>query len=476
MVRQTPLSPIVGRHALVIGGGMAGLLTGRVLADHFEQVTIIERDRFPQEPTFRKGVPQSRHLHVLLRRGQIILEQLFPGLEADLAASGALLVDWGQDTYWLTFIGSMPRFRSGLTTYVCSRSLLEWLIRKRLTANASVHFLQDCDVIGLLGNSSNTNVGGVRLRFREGGNIQECQADLVVDASGRSSRTPDWLESLGYSRPPETIIDTHVGYASRYYQPPPGFTPDWKIVLVQSKQPEGSRTAIISLVEGNRWIVTLIGGAGDYPPTDEVGFLAFAQSLPNVILYDAIKDAQPLSPIYGYRYTENRLRHYEQLSRWPEGFVVLGDAVCAFNPSFYQGMTIAALGVLTLDTCLREQRRRDPNDDLTGMPGRFQKALAEVNTVPWLTATGEDSRQTKGGKPNPVVHALQRYRDALRMLAANDQETHLKILQVMHLLKSASTFLQPILVMRVLLQMVLRRKAVVSAKAWFKVSSNHCDN
>src|SRR5690348_7985913 len=128
MVRQTTQpSPIVGRHALVIGGGMAGLLASRVLADHFDQVTIIERDRFPQEPTFRKGVPQSRHLHVLLRRGQIILEQLFPGLEDELTASGALLVDWGLDTYWLTFLGRMPRFHSGLTTYACSRNLLEWL-------------------------------------------------------------------------------------------------------------------------------------------------------------------------------------------------------------------------------------------------------------------------------------------------------------------------------------------------------------
>src|SRR5262249_24814846 len=149
----------------VIGGGMAGLLAGRVLADHFEQVTIIERDRFPLEPTFRKGVPQSRHLHLLLRRGQVILEQLFPKLEADLAACGALLVDWGQDTCLLTFLGRMPRFHSGLTTYVCSRSLLEWLIRQRLTAYASVHFMQNCDVIGLSGNGSNTGVGGVRLRF-----------------------------------------------------------------------------------------------------------------------------------------------------------------------------------------------------------------------------------------------------------------------------------------------------------------------
>jgi hypothetical protein len=262
MARHTLPSPIAGRHALVIGGGMAGLLAGRVLANHFDQVTIIERDCFPREPTFRKGVPQARHLHVLLRRGQIILEQLFPGLEAELAASGALLVDWGQDTYWHTFMGRMPRFHSGLTTYACSRNLLEWLIRERLTAYASVHFLQDCDVIGLSGNSSNNGVGGVRLRYRDGGNVQERQADLVVDASGCQSRTPEWLEALGYSRPQETIINSHLGYASRFYQPAPGFAPDWKVMLIQSKQPKGSRAAIISTVEGNRWIVTLMGGAG----------------------------------------------------------------------------------------------------------------------------------------------------------------------------------------------------------------------
>jgi len=234
-------------------------------------------------------------------------------------------------------------------------------------------------------------------------------------------------------------------------------------MLIQGKQPKGSRAAIISTVEGNRWIVTLMGGAEDYPPTDEAGFLAFARSLPNLLLYDAIKDAQPLSPIYGYRHTENRLRHYEQLSMWPEGFVVLGDAVGAFNPGYYQGMTIAAMGALTLDTCLRKQRRRDSNGDLTGMPERFQKALAKVNSVPWLVATGEDSRLAESDKPNPVVHALHRYRDALRMLALNDPQTHLKILHVMHLLRPSSTFLHPILVIRVLRHMVSQRKAAFSA-------------
>jgi 2-polyprenyl-6-methoxyphenol hydroxylase-like FAD-dependent oxidoreductase len=176
------------------------------------------------------------------------------------------------------------------------------------------------------------------------------------------------------------------------------------------------------------------------------------------MLYDAIKDAQPLSPIYGFRHTQNRLRHYEQLSRWPEGLVVLGDAVCTFNPVYGQGMTTAALGALALKACLGEQRQHRPNGELTGMPRRFQKTLAEINTLPWLMATGEDFRfpQTEGDKPSPVVRALHRYLDGVKILAVDDQETYLKFLQVMHLLEPLRTLFQPLLALRVLRQTVGR--------------------
>ncbi len=433
--------PAKGSHALVIGSGMAGLLAARILAEHFEQVTIVERDHFPQEPTFRAGVPQSRHLHVLLRRGQMILEQLFPGLEAELAAAGAPLLDWGQDPYWLTARGLMPRFPSGVTTYACSRHLLEWIVRRRLVASASIRFAEGCDVIGLFADTSNTSVAGVGIRYRDSGAVEACHAQLVVDASGRTSQTPEWLEALGYARPEETIISAFMGYASRFYQRPPGCVAHWKNMLVQSRPPESTRGGTLFPVEGDRWIVTVSGAARDYPPTDEVGFLAFVESLPSSILYDAIKDAQPLSAIHGYRQTENRLRHYEHLPQWPEGFVVLGDAVCALNPVYGQGMTTAAVGALTLQGCLRHQRRQCPDGMLIGMSRRFQQALARVNTVPWHMATLEDFRflEYQGGRPSPAAQRLQRYLNGVRALAFVDPQAHLQLLNVMHMLKPPRT-------------------------------------
>lgn len=435
--------PIPGSHALVIGGGVAGLLAARVLVEHFEQVTIVERDHFPHEPMFRAGVPQSRHLHVLLRRGQMILEHLFPGLEAELAAAGAPLLDWGQDPYWLTVRGLMPRFSSGVTTYACSRHLLEWLIRRRLVGSASIRLIEGCDVIGLVANSS-TGAVGVRIRYRDSGAVGVFYTQLVVDTSGRTSRTPEWLEALGYPRPEETIISASMGYASRFYQRPTGFAADWKNMLVQSRPPESTRGGTLFPIEGDRWIVTVSGAARDYPPTNEAGFLAFVENLPSSILYDAIKDAQPLSPISGFRQTENRLRHFERLAQWPEGFVVLGDAVCSLNPVYGQGMTTATVGALTLQRCLRYQRLQHPDGVLIGMARHFQQALARVNTAPWHMATLEDFRflDPHSSRPGPAAQRLQRDLNGVRALAFVDPQAHLQLLNVMHMLQPPRTLAQ----------------------------------
>src|SRR5262249_6340950 len=149
-------------------------------------------------------------------------------------------------------------------------------------------------------------------------------------------------------------------------------------------------SGLIVPIEGGRWLVTLTGRGGATPPTDEAGFLEFARNLPSPVLYEALREAEPLSPISGFRGTENRLRHFERLRRWPEGFVVLGDAACAFNPVYGQGMTTAALGAVALGECLKEQRRRGGQP--AGVARRFQQKLAEVTGVPWTLATGEDHR------------------------------------------------------------------------------------
>jgi 2-polyprenyl-6-methoxyphenol hydroxylase-like FAD-dependent oxidoreductase len=432
------------RKAIVIGGSIAGLLVARILSDRFEQVTIIESDSFPTQPQWRPGVPQSHHAHILLSKGWQILEPLFPGLQDELAQAGAPLVDWTAEFPLLGLGGWFPRFASHIKTHPSSRNLLEWSIRKRLINRSNISFLQGNKVIGLLSDTDNTCISGVQIGDRH---FQtQLTANLIVDASGRNSQTPQWLKALNYNPPEETEINSFLGYASRWYQRPKHIQHDFEALYLLPKPPHLTRGGGYYPVEENCWIVTLIGVARDYPPTDEVGFLEFAKTLHSPLLYEAIKEAQPISPIYCYRNTGNRLRHYEKLSRFPENFVVMGDAVCAFNPIYGQGMTVAAWGALTLKKCLEQQ----PQNNLTGLSKRFQKQLAKVNTTPWLMATAEDFRwtTTEGGSPNLVTKLMHRYLDQVMLLAVESPETYQAWFEVMHLKKTPTSLFQPEILMR----------------------------
>jgi len=351
------------------------LWTGRILADHFDRVTIVERDRLPARPDHRRGIPQGYHTHTLLTRGQRALEQLFPGLDAELASLGAPQVEWTRQCLFFFRTGWTRPFQSDLVSRACSRDLLEWSIRRELTGRSAIRFVEGYEVTDLLFEPRVGHITGVRLRTwgREGAvgsgdhDVASLHADLVVDASGRDSPMPDWLEALGYGRVPETVITPFLGYASRLYRRPPELAADWRAMIVSNVPPDQPRGGVIYPVEEGCWLVTLAGCARDYPPTDEAGFMAFASSLATPALHEALIGAEPLSPIRSYRRTENRLRHYERMERWPDGLAVLGDAACTFNPIYGQGMTVSALGALTLDRCLRQRRHRHLGGDLLGL-------------------------------------------------------------------------------------------------------------
>lgn len=463
-MENTKLTRDTHSHAIIIGGSLSGLLAARVLTEHFSRVTVVERDTFPDGPHARKGLPQARHIHVLLMQGRQILEELFPGFDADLAAQGAPLFDWRADCRTHTFGSWKLRYRSGITSRMCTRDAIDWLVRKWLLSNPKVSFLQECDVIGLLADPGKRRVTGVCVRDRSGtrGEVGvELYADLVVDASGRSSRAPQWLESLGYKPPQETTVNSYFGYATRFYRPPAEFKRDWQGILMSANPPEGNGGGAICPLEDGRWIVTLGGAVRNYPPTDEEGFLQFARSLPSPIIYDAIRRAEPLTPIYGYRRTENRLRHYERLEKMPESFLVLGDAVCAFNPVYGQGMTAGALAAKTLDGCLREH---NTGNDLTGLGRKFQKRLAKVNATPWAMSTGEDFRypETEGDRPGRLTRLLQLYIDRMLVAAGANVAVDKAFLEVAHLLKSPAALFHPRVVLGVLRggQKQRRRKPV----------------
>jgi len=420
----------------VIGGSIAGLLTARLLLRHFERVTIVDRDVLPDTPVARHGAPQAHHNHVLLVRGRQVMEELFPGLQDAIVRDGGLLMDMASELAWLTPWGWGVRFASPLLMLACSRALLEWRMRRMLAVAGRVAFMPGAAVEGLL--VEDGRALGIRT------NAGEVTANLVVDASGRGSRASRWLERAGFAAPRESTVNAFLGYASRIYRPEPDAQRWWKGMYLQAAPPDCPRVGVILPIEGGLWHVTIGGGDRQYPPTDETGFLEFARSLRSPALYDVIRSAEPCSPIYGTRSTENRRRHFETI-RLPEGFVVIGDAACAFNPVYGQGMTTAAIGAQALDACLAATRRRTGVPHGHGLSKRFQKALARANSAPWMLAVGEDLRyrSTEGARADVRTRLMHRYMDAVGRLTTRDAAVRLRLLRAFHMIAAPETLFSP---------------------------------
>ena len=433
--------------AIVIGGSVTGLLAARVLAHHFDEVTVIERDVFPDEAEFRNGVPQSRHLHILLAKGREIFAEFFPTFESDFQELGVPALDIGRDTAFRSAGGWGKRVESGIITNPVSRVTIDWYIRQQLLKRDTIHFILQTEAKSLV--IEDGVVVGLNVESRADHSTQTLKADLVVDASGRGSHTPEWLESLGYERPPQTVVNSFLGYATRWYKIPVGWDADWRLILISSdKEGHNYRAGAIQEVEGDQWVVTLAGINKVYPPTDDEGFLEFARQMPDDSIYRVIKDAEPISPIYGYRRTENVWNHYEKLERHPEHFIVMGDAYCGFNPIYGQGMTVAALEARQLNTILKQRGVTQ----LQGLSTEFYPLLAKIIQDPWLLATGEDLRypDTEGDRPGGLTRLIQKYVDRVLISSAMDSDVANAFVKVNNLIESPTIFFQPGIMLKVL--------------------------
>ncbi|MGH3794324.1 MAG: NAD(P)/FAD-dependent oxidoreductase [Pseudonocardiaceae bacterium] len=415
--------------------------------DHAGHAVVVERDALPDSPQARRCVPQSRMLHALLPRGQGIIERLFPGYGRDLEAAGAVSLHLPTDGVMLTPAGWLDRRATGWPLLSASRPLYEWAVRTRLREVPGVRILDRHDMTSLVTSQDGRQVTGAVLRPLDttGGTARELAADLVVDAGGRGSRAPAWLSDAGYDTPPKTNVDPNIGYAARIYRMPAGFSADWQVAMLFAKPPSMSRTGYLFPIEDSQWMVGLMGAADQQPPTDEDGFAAFIRSLRHPLIADVLADAEPVTPIHGYRGTANRLWHYERMSRWPERFVVLGDAVCAFNPVYGQGISTAAVAAETLDACLRRQRRRRPGGDLDGLARRFQRRMARRNNDAWLMSTGEDLRfpTTTGMRVTGAMRLQHRYLDRVLAACTQDPATASTYAQVLGMLARPTALFAP---------------------------------
>ena len=435
-------------HAVVIGGSMAGILTAQALSERFDRVTVIERDRLPEGPEARKGVPQARHLHAFWAGGLKVVEGMLPGVRDELVAAGGVPLGFPTDMAWLTIANRWTqRFPSTQYLVSATRTLLEWTVRNRVQQTANIVFLEEHEVTSLEQAPSGA-ITGLTLRDRCAGSTFKLSSDLLVDASGRGSKLPEWLEALGLPTPEESVIDSHLGYATRVYDVPEGLDVDWKGVYVQNSAPQEPRGGIMFPVEGNRWVLTLVGAERDYPPTDEDGFLAFAESLRHPILADAIRAAVPASPIWGYRRTANRWRHYEKL-QMPTGLLAIGDSLCAFNPVYGQGMTVAAKEVDVLRGLLQGCRS---SEDLPRTLRGAQRAIAARVKGPWMLATGSDLRypSTVGATQTPVDRLVNKYLDRVLGAVADDPVVNAAFLRVLNLIDEPTALFSPRVAVRAL--------------------------
>jgi 2-polyprenyl-6-methoxyphenol hydroxylase-like FAD-dependent oxidoreductase len=428
--------------ALVLGGSMAGLLAARALSDFYDTVTVVERDELKQASVDRRGVPQGRHIHGLLLRGAHALEELLPGILDELVDSGARVFD-GQDLSRLYFcMNGHLAVRTGasqrIRTYNMTRPFLEHHVRRRLRAIPNVTFAANHDVVELTASPGGARITGARIVDRRTREQSHVSAAVVVDATGRGSRTPMMLERLGYPRPLEECVTVDLLYRTqRLRMPPESLNEQGVIVSPIPGRPTG---IALAAAEHDTWMLTAFGMAGAEPPADFSELCGFADELLPAHVVAALRGAERVGDIVSHRYPSSRWRRYDK-TRLPGGLLVVGDAFCSFNPIYAQGMTVAVLHALALRECLSSGTQ-----DLTR---RFFGAAAKPTRLAWQMAVGGDLALPEiSGTPALSTRLFNLYVDRVLAAAEHDVAAFDQFVLVAWLVDSPLSLLRPSIVWR----------------------------
>lgn len=386
--------------AVVIGGSITGMLAAKVLSAYFKQVIILEKDDQPKvdahEPgSFsRQGLPHAAHQHLLLVKGRQLFEEFFPGFDEELERLGAPLVNYSEDVALFIGEGKLPRFASGLNLRVCRRPVIDNVVARRIGEIDNVESQYQCRVNDLILNEAKDRICGVR--YQQGGSVLEDKsltADLILDCSGRGSKMHRWLQRNGFCAVPRTRVNPKLAYASQLYKVKQGHKV--KPIEVAPHAPESPRAAGFWPVEKGYWLLTLIGMNAVSPGAEQKTFNEFAGKLSSNSIAKSLQFLEPVSAISHFQGTENVWSRYDQMKDHPAGLLVMGDAMCAFNPLYGQGLTLIAMAAKALEKRLNSGQKQGFSAKwVKGTYRRFNRFFF----VAWMVAVSEDMRwpETQG--------------------------------------------------------------------------------
>jgi 2-polyprenyl-6-methoxyphenol hydroxylase-like FAD-dependent oxidoreductase len=434
------------KKALIIGGGISGKLAARVLADFFEEVLILERDQEPTGPSPRKGAPQGEHLHALLFAGQNGLESLFPGITERFHSGGAAKINSTKELAWFHHGVWKLRFDGPYSTTLQSRPHLEWIIEQAIKAIPNINVQYNLVVENYIYDEDENRLKGVTC------NGKSFTADLIVDASGVSSFSTNWLTNRNINIPEEKV-KIGLTYITKTFQLDESKVRDWAIKIVYPNPPEEKIGGTISRIEGNRYIVTINGYHNKIDDKEmlnkDFGFLDLAKKLPKPDIYQEIKDATSLSKTSVYKVPQITWKHFEKAKNLPDGLLLIGDTICRIDPVFGQGMSIAVLEALAL------QKMFNKDTNLQRITKKFHRQSKNIISPIWRMVLAEDFRysETTGKKP-AGLSVQQWYAKKVFLLSSQDLFTYDSFVKVMNLVKPITILMHPKIIIRVLKQVI----------------------
>ncbi|MFI9045963.1 FAD-dependent oxidoreductase [Streptomyces sp. NPDC053427] len=439
--------------AVVIGGGYAGLVTARVLADHFSEVVVLEQDPLDEHRGTHPHVPQGYHAHAMLAKGAEVLEKFFPGLRTEMQEIGAPVFDYGEHISFLLPAGFAPRHRTGVKIQTFTRDELERRLRDKVLALPEVTFLPStrCDGLKMSGPGK---VNRVLYRTEGAEQLTELEADLVVNTSGRASALDNWLSEMGLSVPEKRLVKAKITYTSVNIARSEKSRPEFNIAYQMTFAPHVPRGGVVLAVERNRWMCSLFGFEEHVPPTENGAYLDFAKSLKNPRLAEQIEGRTGQEPTHRYTNVNNQWRLYHKMKEWPDRLIALGDAVCVFNPVYGQGLTVAAMEADLLHRKLTEHRTLGAG--LDGMSRGFQRAVARIVLTPWTLSSNSDLMWNPDHQPVTARFAHW-YNKHLFAVSVRDARVWSRFVRVANMVAPPTVLFHPTVVAKVMSQALSRR-------------------